>query len=67
MHKTSRSSTTYRPFEVKHEKRQKPSILSNNPEMELDFVPFLLSACVYTAVFIFLAVRYLRRHDVAAD
>ena len=29
--------------------------------------PFLLSACVYTAVFIFLAVRYLRRHDVAAD
>ena len=40
---------------------------ANNPEMELDFVPFLLSACVYTAVFIFLAVRYLRRHDVAAD
>ncbi|WP_455723712.1 hypothetical protein [Dysosmobacter welbionis] len=40
---------------------------ANNPEMELDFVPFLFSACTYTAVFTSLAVRYLRRHDVAAD
>ena len=40
---------------------------ANNPNMELDFAPFLLSAFVYTAVFTLLAVRYLRRHDVAAE
>ena len=30
---------------------------ANNPNMELDFAPFLLSAFVYTAVFTLLAVR----------
>ena len=40
---------------------------ANNPNMELDFAPFLLSAFVYTAVFTLLAVRHLRRHDVAAE
>ena len=40
---------------------------ANNPNMELDFAPFLLSAFVYTAVFTLLAVRCLRRHDVAAE
>ena len=40
---------------------------ANNPNMELDFAPFLLSAIVYTVVFTLLAVRYLRRHDVAAE
>ena len=40
---------------------------ANNPEMELNFIPFLLSACAYTAVFTLLSVRYLRRHDVAAE
>ena len=30
---------------------------ANNPNMELDFVPFLLSAFIYTAVFTLLAVR----------
>ncbi len=33
MHKTSRSSTTYRPFEVKHEKGQRVLVLSHNPEV----------------------------------
>ena len=40
---------------------------ANNPNMELDFVPFPISAFVYTAVFTLLAVRHLRRHDVAAE
>ena len=40
---------------------------ANNPNMELDFAPFLLSAFVYTAVFTLLAVHHLRRHDVAAE
>ena len=40
---------------------------ANNPNMELSFAPFLLSAFVYTAAFTLLAVRHLRRHDVAAE
>ena len=40
---------------------------ANNPEMELNFMPFLLSVCAYTIVFTLLAVRYLRRHDMAAE
>ena len=40
---------------------------ANNPNMALDFAPFLLSALVYTAVFTLLAVFHLRRHDVAAE
>lgn len=40
---------------------------ANNPLMELDRIPFLLSTLIYTAVFILLAIRHLRRHDVAAE
>ena len=40
---------------------------ANNPEMELNFAPFLLSAGIYTAVFTVLAIRHLRRHDAAAE
>ena len=40
---------------------------ANNPQMELDAAPFLLSAAVYTALFSFLTVRHLRRHDIAAE
>ena len=40
---------------------------ANNPQMELDLPPFLLSALVYTAVFALLALRYLRRRDAAAE
>ena len=40
---------------------------ANNPEMELELLPFLLSAAIYTAVFTGLSVRHLRRHDVAAE
>lgn len=40
---------------------------ANNPLMELNFAPFLLSAAIYTVVFTFLAIRYLRRHDAAAE
>ena len=40
---------------------------ANNPNMELNFAPFLLSAIIYTAVFTLLAVRYLRRHDVPGE
>lgn len=37
---------------------------ANNPQMNLDLPPFLLSALVYTIVFSLLALRYLRRRDV---
>ena len=40
---------------------------ANNPNMELNFAPFLLSAIIYTAVFTLLDVRYLRRHDVPGE
>ena len=40
---------------------------ANNPEIELNLAPFLLSAALYTAVFTLLAVRHLRRHDMAAE
>ena len=40
---------------------------ANNPNMELNFATFLLSAIIYTAVFTLLAVRYLRRHDVPGE
>lgn len=40
---------------------------ANNPLMELDFMPFLLSVFAYTVVFTLLAVCHLRRHDVAAE
>ena len=40
---------------------------ANNPLMELNFVPFLTSAAIYTAVFTLLSVWYLWRHDVATE
>lgn len=40
---------------------------ANNPLMELNLTIFLISAAVYTAVFVLLAIRHLRRHDMAAE
>lgn len=40
---------------------------ANNPQMELDLIPFVLSALVYTVVFAFLSLRYLKKRDIAAE
>ena len=40
---------------------------ANNPRMELDYAPFLISAAIYTVVFTLLSIRHLRRHDAAAE
>jgi hypothetical protein len=40
---------------------------ANNPQMELDLAPFMLSAMAYTAAFAFFSLRYLRRRDAAAE
>lgn len=40
---------------------------ANNPQMELDLVPFSLSALAYITIFAFLSLRYLRKRDVAAE
>lgn len=40
---------------------------ANNPQMELDLIPFVLSALVYTVVFAFLSLRYLKRRNIAAE
>ena len=40
---------------------------ANNPTMEMDLLPFLLSVLAYTVVFTGLSIRYLRRRDVAAE
>ena len=40
---------------------------ANNPQMELDLLPFVLSALIYTVVFALLALRYLKRWDIAAE
>ena len=40
---------------------------ANNPMMELDLAPFLLSAAVYTAAFTTLAIGFVQRRDVAAE
>lgn len=40
---------------------------ANNPQMELDLVPFSLSAMAYITIFAFLSLRYLRKRDVAAE
>ena len=40
---------------------------ANNPMMELDLAPFLLSAAAYTAVFAVLAIGFVQRRDVAAE
>lgn len=40
---------------------------ANNPQMELNLSPFLLSALIYCIVFVLLALRYLQRRDIAAE
>ena len=40
---------------------------ANNPQMELDLVPFVLSALVYTAAFVLLTLAFLHRRDAPAD
>lgn len=40
---------------------------ANNPQMELDLVPFSLSSLAYITIFAFLSLRYLRKRDVAAE
>ena len=40
---------------------------ANNPQMELDMVPFVLSAVVYTTGFVLLALGYLKHRDAAAE
>ena len=40
---------------------------ANNPAMELDLAPFLLSAAAWTAACALLSVAILRRRDVAAE
>lgn len=40
---------------------------ANNPEMEMDLLPLVLSALIYTTVFAFLSLWYLRRRDMAAE
>lgn len=40
---------------------------ANNPQMELDLVPFSLSSLAYITIFAFLSLQYLRKRDVAAE
>lgn len=40
---------------------------ANNPQMELDMIPFVLSAVVYTTGFVLLALGYLKHRDTAAE
>ena len=40
---------------------------ANHPQMELDLLPFALSALAYTVVFTLLALGYLRNRDIAAE
>lgn len=40
---------------------------ANNPQMELNLVPFSLSSLAYITIFSFLSLRYLRKRDVAAE
>lgn len=40
---------------------------ANNPQMELELLPFLISALAYTGLFAAFSVRYLRRHDVPGE
>ena len=40
---------------------------ANNPMMELNLAPFLLSAAAYTAAFTTLAIGFVQRRDVAAE
>ena len=40
---------------------------ANNPQLELELLPFLISALAYTGLFAAFSVRYLRRHDVPGE
>ncbi len=40
---------------------------ANNPQMELDLPTFVLSALIYTTIFSFLSLRYLRQREIAAE
>lgn len=40
---------------------------ANNPQMELDLLPFVLSALVYIVIFALLSLGYLKRRDIAAE
>ena len=40
---------------------------ANNPQMVLSPVPFLLSVLIYGIVFVFLALWYLKRREIAAE
>lgn len=40
---------------------------ANNPQMELDLLPFVLSALAYIVIFALLSLGYLKRRDIAAE
>ena len=40
---------------------------ANNPQMELDLLPFVLSALVYIVIFALLSLGYFKRRDIAAE
>ena len=40
---------------------------ANNPQMELDLLPFLLSVLAYLVLFALLSLRYLKKRDIAAE
>ena len=40
---------------------------ANNPQMELDLLPFVLSVLAYFVLFALLSLRYLKKRDIAAE
>ena len=40
---------------------------ANNPQMELDLLPFVLSVLAYLVLFALLSLRYLKKRDIAAE
>lgn len=40
---------------------------ANNPQMELDILPFFISALAYTVIISMLTIRYLRKRDASAE
>lgn len=42
-------------------------IRANNPQMELDLLPFVLSVLAYLVLFALLSLRYLKKRDIAAE
>ena len=40
---------------------------ANNPQMELDLLPFALSVLAYLVLFALLSLRYLKKRDIAAE